>query len=297
MTSMLPYIFAVYPLCLVVAVLVWLLRAKPQNWLQCSMLAAVCGSIIAFAFLAGPWAFTSYYLRYVSLGLFALAIIFICQRVKRHIAIDKDWSASRFALLALVLLLFTILDALCIAAYHQPGHSLNMSFPLTSGSYYILQGGNSVVTNPFHALGGNSLAFDMVKLNKFGNRADGIAPRTLNAYEIFGERLYSPCSGTALSTRDGLLDNAPGRPDVQYPEGNYIVLNCGDSEVLLAHLKRGSIAVTVGEVVAAGQPIGNIGNSGNTLEPHLHISATRGGTAIGLRFDERILSVNNVVTR
>lgn len=260
MNLVLPFIFALYPLCLVGLAHAWLLGANQQSQPQWAILTATCGSMVGLAFLAGPWAFTSYYLRYVSLGSFALAIIYTHRRMKADKAIVKDgstpWQVS-------VLLLFTVLDALAIAAYHQPGE-LNLSFPLTSGSYYVLQGGNSVVTNPFHTLSGTKLALDIVKLNRFGNRAGGIAPRTLNSYEIFGEKLCSPCDGTVLSVRDGLPDNAPGSPDVEHPEGNHIVLKCGDAEVFLAHLKRGSISVPAGEVVTIGQPLGEIGNSGNT---------------------------------
>jgi murein DD-endopeptidase MepM/ murein hydrolase activator NlpD len=41
--------------------------------------------------------------------------------------------------------------------------------------------------------------------------------------------------------------------------------------VLLAHLKQSSIVVDVGDIVTAGQEIGQFGNSGNTSQPHLHI--------------------------
>lgn len=294
---MLPYFFALFPPCLVAGALAWLLGAKPRSRLQCVMLAAVCGSIVSFAFLVAPWAFTSYYLRYISLGMFALAVMCMYRRMKFNMAKVEEWSVARSAFSALALFLFTLLDALSIAAYHQPGHPLDLSFPLTSGSYYVLQGGNSMVTNPFHAWSGNRQSFDIVELNAFGNRADGIAPRALNGYEIFREKVYSPCEGSVSSMRDGLPDNAPGRPDIEHPEGNYIVLKCGDAEVLLAHLNRGSITMTVGEVVAVGQPLANIGNSGNSLEPHLHISATKKGAATGLMFNGRKLSVNSVVTR
>lgn len=295
MNSTLPFIFAVYPLCLVGAALAWMLGAKRQSGLRWTMLTAACGSIVGLAFLAGPWAFTSYYLRHVSLALFALATVYAYRRMKVNKGMATDLSTPRLAFSALALLIFTALDVLAITAYYQPGQPLNLSFPLTSGSYYVLQGGNSPVTNPFHALSGNRLALDIVKLNRFGNRAGGIAPRSLNAYEIFDDKLCSPCEGSVLSVRDGLPDNAPGRPDSEHPEGNCIVLQCGDAEVFMAHLKRGSIAVTVGEEVTTGQPLGNIGNSGNTLEPHLHISATKGGAATGLRFNGRMLSVNSVV--
>ena len=296
MSSMLPFIFAFYPLCLVGFAFAWLLGAKQQSQHRWAMLAATCGNMAVFAFLAGPWVFTSYYLRYVSFVSFALVIIYSYRRMKAGTAVVKERSTP-WQLLVLALLLFTILDALAIAAYYQPGKPLNLSFPLTSGSYYVLQGGNSVVTNPFHALGGTKLALDIVKLNRFGNRADGIAPQALSNYEIFGEKLFSPCDGAVLSVRDGLPDNEPGRPDVKHPEGNHIILKCSDAEVFLAHLKRGSISVTAGEAVVTEQLLGEIGNSGNTLEPHMHISATKGGAEIGLSFNGGKLSVNSVVRK
>lgn len=54
--------------------------------------------------------------------------------------------------------------------------------------------------------------------------------------------------------------------------GNNLVLDLGDGAyVVLAHLQRGSVRVRVGERVAAGQHLGDCGNSGNSTEPHLHI--------------------------
>jgi murein DD-endopeptidase MepM/ murein hydrolase activator NlpD len=58
--------------------------------------------------------------------------------------------------------------------------------------------------------------------------------------------------------------------------GNMVVLahRLPGGEVLFslfAHLKPGSIAVREGEVVALGQPVGKIGNTGRSTGPHLHL--------------------------
>lgn len=194
-------------------------------------------------------------------------------------------------------LLFTVLDTLAIMSYHRTGKSLEVSFPLRSGTYYVLQGGASIVTNPFHEMGSNKLAIDIVKLNYLGNRADGIAPRALSAYQSFGEKVYSPCQGSVLKIRDSLRDHPPGHPDTEHPEGNYIVLKCLMGDILMAHLRRGSIKAAPGATVTIGQPLAEIGNSGNTLEPHLHIEATKDGKAIGFSFNGRSLSINSLITK
>ena len=41
--------------------------------------------------------------------------------------------------------------------------------------------------------------------------------------------------------------------------------------VFLCHLQPGSLLVKAGDRVAAGQPLGRVGNSGNTSEPHVHV--------------------------
>jgi len=136
---------------------------------------------------------------------------------------------------------------------------------------------------------------DIVRLTTLGNRALRVAPRSLDAYAIFGDVVYSPCDGKVVAARDGLDDNPPSHPDLEHPEGNQVVLKCGNAEILMAHLLRGSIAATAGDTALAGQPLGRVGNSGNSMEPHLHIGAKMGDSEVPLLFDGRILSVNDLV--
>jgi len=297
MSESLPIAFAVYPLLLSGTALIWLFSLGHQSWLYRVVLVLACGSIMVFAFLAGTWAFTSYYLRYVLLGLFAVVTAFLYFRTKHGSPHSRARDSKTTALPISVFLLFAVLNALAIASHYPSAKTLDVDFPLSSGTYYVLQGGASAVTNPFHAMSGSLMAIDVVKLNSLGNRADGIAPRALSSYEIFGETLYSPCQGSIFKVRNGLADNPPGHPDTEHPEGNYVVLKCADAAIFMAHLKRGSIKVAPGEVVTAGQPLAEIGNSGNTLEPHLHIGATKDGIEIGLQFNGRSLSINSVISR
>ena len=64
--------------------------------------------------------------------------------------------------------------------------------------------------------------------------------------------------------------------DREHMAGNYIALDCNDVFIILAHFRKGSILVAVDDPVAIGDPLGQMGNSGNSSEPHLHIHAQRG---------------------
>jgi len=66
-----------------------------------------------------------------------------------------------------------------------------------------------------------------------------------------------------------LLPPKPGSPFAAYG-GNYVILKCGDKYPLMAHLRCGSVPVKVGDSVLAGDQLGEVGNSGSSLQPHLH---------------------------
>jgi len=59
--------------------------------------------------------------------------------------------------------------------------------------------------------------------------------------------------------------------------GNYVVIRHGGGEFSdYVHLKAGSVRVHAGDTVKAGQVIGQLGQSGNSTEPHLHFQLTDG---------------------
>jgi hypothetical protein len=110
-------------------------------------------------------------------------------------------------------------------------------------------------------------------------------------YYCFGTPVHAPAGGTVRRVHDGEEDNAPGRMNARSVLGNYVIIEHSKNECsLLAHLKKGSVLAAEGEKVKAGQIIGQVGNSGNSSEPHLHYQLQDGPqfeTADGLpvRFD------------
>ena len=54
--------------------------------------------------------------------------------------------------------------------------------------------------------------------------------------------------------------------------GNHVGIEVAPREYLfIGHLQPGTVAVSRGESVAAGQLLGRVGNSGNSSEPHVHL--------------------------
>jgi murein DD-endopeptidase MepM/ murein hydrolase activator NlpD len=54
--------------------------------------------------------------------------------------------------------------------------------------------------------------------------------------------------------------------------GNYVLLKLNEKQyALLAHLVKGSIQVIPGQIVERNQPLGQLGHSGNSTMPHLHM--------------------------
>jgi hypothetical protein len=95
------------------------------------------------------------------------------------------------------------------------------------------------------------------------------------SYNIYGKDVLAVADATVASVIDNLPNEIPGKMPTNIPieqaDGNSIVLNLSAGRyALYAHLKPGSIKVHAGDTVKLGQTIALVGNSGNTLEPHLH---------------------------
>jgi murein DD-endopeptidase MepM/ murein hydrolase activator NlpD len=96
----------------------------------------------------------------------------------------------------------------------------------------------------------------------------------LEDFAIFETPVLSPCDGVVARVFNSILDNEPGGNNPDSNWGNFILLHADHGIfVLLAHLKRDSIAVAEGRRVARGEVLGRCGNSGRSPVPHLHVHA------------------------
>jgi murein DD-endopeptidase len=102
-------------------------------------------------------------------------------------------------------------------------------------------------------------------------------PTALASWYGYDAPVYAAADGVVALVRNDAPDHpAFGAPPPAVMEptdatGNVIVLDIGQGRfATYAHLKSGSLRVSVGDRVVEGQLLARIGNSGNTLGPHLH---------------------------
>lgn len=105
------------------------------------------------------------------------------------------------------------------------------------------------------------------------------------ADERKGVKVLAAAPGKVLRARDGMADVSVaviGHDAIKDRDcGNALVIAHADGfETQYCHMAQGSLMVKPGDVVAAGQPIGHVGLSGDTEFPHLHITVRHDGKVI-----------------
>ncbi|SEP74283.1 Peptidase family M23 [Loktanella sp. DSM 29012] len=105
------------------------------------------------------------------------------------------------------------------------------------------------------------------------------------AAQAAGVAVLAAADGVVTGVRDGMADALQvdaTAPDVSGREcGNGIVISHENGwETQYCHLAQGSISVSNGDLVTAGTPLGQVGLSGQTQFPHLHLSVRQNGQVV-----------------
>lgn len=248
--------------------LVWKAGSRPLRATYTYLLLGL--SLAVFLYLYGTWVYLSIYAGYVFGGLLVAVCAAYVLRKHDHAAQPTPlWKRRSNMMLSS---LFILLSVLYFTGTTGKPDTVRLSLPFKSGKFYVLQGGKGLPTNVFHfSLRGAVYAMDIVQLNSYGGRANQIFSRNLHDYTIFGDTLYAPCDGLVARAYSDDPDNIPPNMDRGPKNTNQVLLETPGYYVFMGHLKKGSVVVKEGQYVKQGDPLGCVGNSGFSTEPHLHI--------------------------
>jgi len=122
-------------------------------------------------------------------------------------------------------------------------------------------------------------AIDFVRIGTNGRVARADRPGNEDFFG-YGAELLAVADGIIVAVHDGMPENTPFSEStavevtLETIAGNHIILDTGDARVLYGHLRPGTIPVRPGDRVRRGDVIGQLGNSGNSDAPHLHLQVT-----------------------
>lgn len=294
-----PFVMLVV-LLLVPASCWWLGRARFATRLNRGVAVLSVGLYALFAMFVYPWVMFTIHLRWLPLLAWLAASTITLRRLLAPAAQPNRRTRRRRFALIICAGAMLLIDANLLKGLLPPARHIELAFPFKHGAYTILQGGSSSWIN-FHFRGETESRFglDIVQVDNLGRRADGLLPQLLDAYHTYRDEVYSPCSGRVMAVIDGWPDSPLSSYDADEPGGNQVAIECGGAVVWLQHLLNGSIEVAVGQTVQAGDALAQVGNSGKSSEPHLHIHAQAMeregmGASLAITFSSRYLTRNMV---
>jgi Peptidase family M23 len=196
----------------------------------------------------------------ISLGAAALVMAALALIPRRQVQIATN---------VLVAIGTVFLAIQLVRIYSPPADPVAIDSPL-AGEWAMLAGGRSALISHHYRTPIVSNAVDLVQLDEEGRGHDGDPKRETSWYG-FGEPVLSPADGTVVSVTDVHPDEPVGNIGQNPSTGNHILLDIGSGRyAVLVHLQQGSARVNKGERVRLGQQIAAVGDSGDSLVPHLH---------------------------
>jgi len=264
-------------------------------------------AILYFLYSWGQWPLVgSYYLRYLMIAIIILVFLLCIKRFQSTKTLKPIgvWKTILVVSTGLLLLLFLIMNFNVINGRNYPSEGVELEFPLKNGAFYVASGGSSKLINNHMRDYPNAqeFALDINKLGKYRSASKGILSNVNTDHYIFSDTIYCPCDGKIVDIKNNIKDNEYGSMNVKSENGtgNFVNINCNkDIFVFIPHIQQFSILVSKGITVKKGMPLGLVGISGFSQEPHLHIQAAKydlDSTLVGIPiiFNGARLSRNDV---
>lgn len=178
-------------------------------------------------------------------------------------------------------------ETVTTTALPLPAAASPIAPPVRGGPWVAVRGPSntsghrlSLVTLDGQARVPQRFAVDWTLLGEDGLLFRGDRTDVTNWY-AYGAPVYAAATGVVALVRDGSPDRPafgaapPAVMAAADAPGNVVVIDIGQGRfATYAHLKPGSLRVAKGDRVVEGQLLAQIGNSGNTLGPHLHFQVS-----------------------
>jgi len=279
------------------------LLVMPNNRIEWLVIVLQTVALFILNRRVGRWYWIGYYMRHLSIALLCLVIIYSYLHLPRN---SGDTSLILLFGNGLLLAIWLFYLVWAFVSSKPTCSPYNLVFPLKGKRYYTNEGGSSRLINNHNPNQAQRYALDFYQLNAIGMRCNGFYPEILECYTIFGKKLFAPAAGKVLKVVDGLEDNTP--PDFDTGNrraGNHILFKTDDDKyIVMAHFKKNSILVKEGQRLEVGTSLGQVGNSGRSEEPHLHIHCMDTleqdyvlcGEGIPIQFDNEFLVRNQLVS-
>jgi len=270
--------------------------------------------LLLYTALSGVWLFPPWWTPYLLILVHIVGSVYCFrQRARRRKHKSKAVRVFADTAIGIVLVLTGIYLLLPVITGRTPPTELvELASPLGTGRYLVTSGGTTgalnnhlktLQTEKFREYRGQSYAVDLIGVDPFGFRSKGISPQDPMAYHIYGKPVLAPCDGNVSKASDGIPDMPVPKMDREHMLGNHVLLECTGYTIVLAHMAKGSVAVTNGQQVKVGDLLGHVGNSGNTAETHLHVHVQKtlpenqplSGEPLWFTIDNRFLVRNDIL--
>ena len=189
-----------------------------------------------------------------------------------------------------------VLAALAVLCYVRPPASrrapVTVGAPV-SGRWVALNSPGQKVPSHIRAYG-QAYAIDLFQLDPHAPTRLGwsLRGRRPEASPCFGQPVLAVAAGEVVAVQDSQRDHlsrgswpllmwmlvdglARELRGAAWLLGNHVIIRHEDDRggffSVYAHLRQGSTRVRPGERVRQGQPVAEVGNTGNSSEPHLHV--------------------------
>ena len=162
-----------------------------------------------------------------------------------------------------------VLLAELVGTVTAPRDPVTIGLP-QAARWEAVSAGRSALVNNHWTFAVQRDAIDFVEVvDDRTHRGDG---SRLEDFAIYSQSVLAVADARVTEAVDGLPDLPVGGYTRHDMAGNHLILDIGGGHyVLYGHLEQGSVRVRVGEQVRRGQVIGQVGDSGNSGEPHLHL--------------------------